>query len=44
MRLAEGQGNFFCAPSPQPLSREGRGAFFDAKLHAFPQVRDLCIP
>ena len=42
--LAEGQGNPVCTPSPQPLSREGRGAFLNTKLHALLQARDLCIP
>ncbi|CBS87776.1 protein of unknown function [Azospirillum lipoferum 4B] len=31
-------------PSPQPLSRKGRGAFLNAKLHVFSQARDLCMP
>ncbi|CBS87078.1 protein of unknown function [Azospirillum lipoferum 4B] len=32
-----------CAPSPQPLSREGRGAVLNAKLHVFSQTRNVWI-
>ncbi|CBS90246.1 protein of unknown function (plasmid) [Azospirillum lipoferum 4B] len=44
MRGAAGQrpGRFGLPPSPQPLSREGRGALFSARQHALLQARDLC--